>query len=499
MSELCASLPGATTLGPLNRAAPDHDHAPSLRPSFMAHHRAGSSSRPEDRTKPSMRLPSFSELVEGVSSFADTAPSPTQTAGTRAAPLPADLVTRSGTHAAPRAARLAHPLPSSSSAPSSPWRPFEHASHAGAPAAMPLHSFEPQLSPFGLAAPSTYSRSPPAASPASTFSYSLSTLPPVEISQSSPPDMPSMMHTIAYEPEPKTWVMPFDSVQSLDDLRDTDGKPRYPYPVLIRAAIMSSPERKLRLQEIYAAIENKYPWFRSQGEGWKNSIRHNLSLIKAFQKVPRAHNEPGKGGYWTVSTVPQGPGPQRFRARTRPRRDTSSSGRRDPSPSGSHDAGSVGADPEPMAAGLAQDYAHGDSSSFTPNSAWHESDRPTTHRFAPVLVSDDSARQLPPLIDQRGHLPAPASRAWVVVPPPLPVANQHAALSDALHAHPPNARRHTLPQPSMPRGYELPPLGRQRADTSTYAYHPSPQPVVDQHPAAGRSHPASSSRPDHSH
>ena len=52
----------------------------------MAHHRAGSSSRTEDRTKPSMRLPSFSELVEGVCSFADTAPSPTQTAGTRAAP-----------------------------------------------------------------------------------------------------------------------------------------------------------------------------------------------------------------------------------------------------------------------------------------------------------------------------------------------------------------------------------------------------------------------------
>ncbi|KZV79760.1 winged helix DNA-binding domain-containing protein, partial [Exidia glandulosa HHB12029] len=95
--------------------------------------------------------------------------------------------------------------------------------------------------------------------------------------------------------------MPFDSVQSLHDLRDTDGKPRYPYPVLIRAAILSSPERKLRLQEIYAAIENKYPYYKTAGEGWKNSIRHNLSLIKAFKKVARAHNEPGKGGYWTVS------------------------------------------------------------------------------------------------------------------------------------------------------------------------------------------------------
>ncbi|KAF9509511.1 hypothetical protein BS47DRAFT_1332263 [Hydnum rufescens UP504] len=94
-----------------------------------------------------------------------------------------------------------------------------------------------------------------------------------------------------------------DAEMGLAALRDSpEGiKPFYPYSTLIRYAIKGSPGQKLLLEDIYYAIEQRFPWFKTAPTGWKNSIRHNLSLNASFEKVPRPLTDRGKGAYWTVN------------------------------------------------------------------------------------------------------------------------------------------------------------------------------------------------------
>ncbi|KAL7648040.1 UNVERIFIED_CONTAM: hypothetical protein RMT77_001657 [Armadillidium vulgare] len=75
-------------------------------------------------------------------------------------------------------------------------------------------------------------------------------------------------------------------------------KPQHSYIGLIAMAILSSPEKKLVLSDIYAYILENYAYFRSRGPGWRNSIRHNLSLNDCFVKAGRSAN--GKGHYWAI-------------------------------------------------------------------------------------------------------------------------------------------------------------------------------------------------------
>lgn len=55
----------------------------------------------------------------------------------------------------------------------------------------------------------------------------------------------------------------------------------------------------LTLSEIYAYINQKYPYYRMETKSWQNAIRHNLTLNPAFKKVPRPNNE-GRGNFWKM-------------------------------------------------------------------------------------------------------------------------------------------------------------------------------------------------------
>lgn len=88
--------------------------------------------------------------------------------------------------------------------------------------------------------------------------------------------------------------------EEMPPIHDDGSKPPYSYATLIGMAILRSKDRKLTLAQIYKWINDTFEWYRKSKSGWQNSIRHNLSLNKAFKKQERPKNDPGKGNYWLV-------------------------------------------------------------------------------------------------------------------------------------------------------------------------------------------------------
>ncbi|RWS17742.1 hypothetical protein B4U79_02523, partial [Dinothrombium tinctorium] len=81
-------------------------------------------------------------------------------------------------------------------------------------------------------------------------------------------------------------------------------KPPYSFSSLIFMAIESSPNKALPVKDIYAWIIEHFPYYQTAPNGWKNTVRHNLSLNKCFRKVDKTKDDlsplGGKGSLWCI-------------------------------------------------------------------------------------------------------------------------------------------------------------------------------------------------------
>ena len=61
-------------------------------------------------------------------------------------------------------------------------------------------------------------------------------------------------------------------------------KPPFSYIALIVMAIQNSNAKKMTLNEIYQYLQTHFTFFQGQYQGWKNSVRHNLSVSSSCRK-----------------------------------------------------------------------------------------------------------------------------------------------------------------------------------------------------------------------
>nr|AAQ23178.1 forkhead transcription factor 1 isoform b [Strongyloides stercoralis]AAQ23180.1 forkhead transcription factor 1 isoform b [Strongyloides stercoralis]QWX95789.1 forkhead box transcription factor isoform B [Strongyloides stercoralis] len=76
------------------------------------------------------------------------------------------------------------------------------------------------------------------------------------------------------------------------------------YSDLIAKALECAPDKRMKLNEIYQWFSENIPYFndrssQEEAAGWKNSIRHNLSLHNRFMRI---QNEgAGKSSWWVIN------------------------------------------------------------------------------------------------------------------------------------------------------------------------------------------------------
>ncbi|XP_074530570.1 uncharacterized protein LOC141793654 [Halichoeres trimaculatus] len=103
------------------------------------------------------------------------------------------------------------------------------------------------------------------------------------------------------QPLPKISLPQLESSQPSLPLPPAPSKPPYSFSSLIFMAIEDSPDKRLPVKDIYDWIVNNFPFYRTATGGWRNSVRHNLSLSKSFRRIHRDKSQSvGKGSLWCV-------------------------------------------------------------------------------------------------------------------------------------------------------------------------------------------------------
>ncbi|OCF41626.1 hypothetical protein I317_04536 [Kwoniella heveanensis CBS 569] len=78
-------------------------------------------------------------------------------------------------------------------------------------------------------------------------------------------------------------------------------RPNPSFACIIGQAILRCKAGGLSLEHIYRYVETAYPFFKTGDGAWRNSVRHNLSIHKMFETIPRTEAfPPGKGGIWII-------------------------------------------------------------------------------------------------------------------------------------------------------------------------------------------------------
>lgn len=103
---------------------------------------------------------------------------------------------------------------------------------------------------------------------------SVSSSPSQSASRASTPDIPSSTFYPTYPtyPSNRPHATHENCPDSLDCLPDTDERPQHTLPVILRCAILGSARKRLTIRDIYSAMEQKYPYYKTAGPAWKVSL-----------------------------------------------------------------------------------------------------------------------------------------------------------------------------------------------------------------------------------